>query len=65
MDPMYLTDIFMDISKAFVLCYKCLSFQQGQFRSYMCIFPFLVDGGTEGVCTCTEEHEIKYEYYDE
>ena len=42
-----------------------MSFQQGQFRSYICIFPFLVEGGTEGICTCTEEHEIKYEYHDE
>ena len=31
----------------------------------MYIFPFLVEGGTEGICTCTEEHEIKYEYHDE
>ena len=28
-------------------------------------FPFLVEGGTEGICTCTEEHEINYEYHDE
>ena len=26
---------------------------------------FLVEGGTEGMCTCTEKHEIKYEYHDE
>ena len=31
----------------------------------MYIFPFLVEGGVEGICTCTEEHEIKYEYHDE
>ena len=31
----------------------------------MYIFPFLVEGGTEGMCTCTEKHEIKYEYHDE
>ena len=31
----------------------------------MYMFPFLVEGGVEGICTCTEEHEIKYEYYDE
>jgi len=31
----------------------------------MYIFPFLVEGGTEGICTCTEEHEIKYECHDE
>ena len=31
----------------------------------MYIFPFLVEGGTEGICTCTEEHEINYEYHDE
>jgi hypothetical protein len=31
----------------------------------MYIFPFLVEGGTEGICTCTEENEIKYEYHDE
>ena len=23
------------------------------------------EGGTEGICTCTEEHEIKYEYHNE
>ena len=55
----------MDICRAFVLCEKCVSSQQGKLRSYMYIFPFLVDGGTEGICTCTEEHEIKYEYHDE
>jgi hypothetical protein len=31
----------------------------------MYIFSFLVEGGTEGICTCTEEHEINYEYHDE
>ena len=31
----------------------------------MYMFPFLVEGGTEGICTCTEEHEINYEYNDE
>ena len=31
----------------------------------MYICPFLVEGGTEGICTCTEEHKIKYEYHDE
>ena len=31
----------------------------------MYIFPFLLEGGVEGICTCTEEHEIKYEYHDE
>ena len=31
----------------------------------MYIFPFLVEGGTEGICTCTEEHEIKYDGDDE
>jgi hypothetical protein len=31
----------------------------------MYMFPFLVEGGVEGICTCTEEQEIKYEYYDE
>jgi hypothetical protein len=29
----------------------------------MYIFPFLVEGG--GICTCTEEHKIKYEYHVE
>jgi hypothetical protein len=28
-------------------------------------FPFLVEGGAEGICTCTEEHKIKYEYHVE
>lgn len=31
----------------------------------MYIFPFLVEGGAEGICTCTEEHKIKYEYHVE
>ena len=31
----------------------------------MYISPFLVEGGVEGICTCTEEHEMKYEYHDE
>jgi hypothetical protein len=31
----------------------------------MYIFSFLVEGGTEGICTCTEEHEMNYEYNDE
>jgi hypothetical protein len=31
----------------------------------MYIFHFLVEGGTEDICTCTEEQEIKYEYHDE
>ena len=31
----------------------------------MYIVPFLVEGGTEGICSCTEEHEKKYEYQDE
>ena len=31
----------------------------------MYIFPLLLEGGTEGICTCTEKHEIKYEYHDE
>ena len=31
----------------------------------MYICPFLVEGGVEGICTWTEEHEIKYEYHDE
>ena len=44
---------------------KMLSSQQGYLRSYMYIFPLSVEGGTEGICTCTEEHEIKYEYHDE
>ena len=24
-----------------------------------------MEGGAEGICTCTEEQEIKYEYHDE
>jgi hypothetical protein len=28
-------------------------------------FSFLVEGGAEGICTCTEEHKIKYEYHVE
>jgi hypothetical protein len=31
----------------------------------MYIFPFLVEGGVEGICTCTEEHKIRYEYHVE
>jgi hypothetical protein len=31
----------------------------------MYICPFLVEGGAEGICTCTEEHKIKYEYHVE
>jgi hypothetical protein len=31
----------------------------------MYIFLFLVEGGVEDICTCTEEYEIKYEYHDE
>jgi hypothetical protein len=26
-------------------------------RSYMYIVPFIVEGGAEGICTCTEEHK--------
>ena len=35
---------------------------------YTCTFflsLYIVEGGTEGICTCTEEHEIKYECHDE
>ena len=63
LDSKYLTDIWIYAKH---LCYaNNVSSQHGQLRSYMYIFPFLVEGGTEGICRCTEEHEINYEYNDE